>query len=321
MAPPPKLLDRVRDAIRTRHYSRRTEEAYVYWIRRYIVFHGKKHPSTMGAGEIAAYLTWLAVKRNVSASTQNQALCALLFLYRDVLRTEVGSIELAPRARVPQRLPVVLSRDEVSRVLAQLTGTLRIIGVLLYGAGLRLQECLELRVKDVDFDGHQFVIRRGKGQKDRRTMLPVVVEERLRAHLVEVKRQHERDLANGFGRVVLPFALDRKYPNAPTDWSWQFVFPAARICHDPQYGPPTRYHMHESVVQKAVAEAARRAGLTKRVGCHTFRHSFATHLLEDGYDIRTVQELLGHADVSTTMIYTHVLNRGALGVRSPADRL
>jgi len=321
MASPPKLLDRVRDTIRTRHYSRRTEEAYVHWIRRFIVFHDKKHPSTMGADEIAAFLTWLAVRQHVSASTQNQALSAILFLYRGVLRMEVGSIEVAPRARMPQTLPVVLSRDEVGRVLKPLTGTLGIIGVLLYGAGLRLQECLELRVKDVDFDNHQLMIRRGKGQKDRRTMLPQVVEERLRAHLAEVKRQHERDLAAGVGRVVLPFALDRKYPNASTEWAWQFVFPAMRICRDPQFGLPTRFHLHESVVQKAVAGAARKAGLTKRVGCHTFRHSFATHLLEDGYDIRTVQELLGHADVSTTMIYTHVLNRGALGVRSPADRL
>ena len=319
--PPPKLLDRVRDAIRTRHYSRRTEEAYVYWIRKYIVFHGKKHPSAMGAAEISAFLTWLAVRQHVSASTQNQALSALLFLYRHVLRMEVSAIEQVPRARVPARLPVVLSRDEVRSVLKRLTGTLWIIVALLYGAGLRLQECLELRVKDVDFDRHQLVVRRGKGQKDRRTMLPAMMEARLQAHLVEVKRQHERDLGQGLGHVALPFALDRKYPNASTEWAWQFVFPAARICRDPRWGPPSRYHLHESVVQKAVAVAARAAGVVKRVGCHSFRHSFATHLLEDGYDIRTVQELLGHADVSTTMIYTHVLNRGALGVRSPADRL
>ena len=266
-------------------------------------------------------MTWLAVRRHVSASTQNQALSALLFLYRHVLEMEVGAIGQVPRARVPDRLPVVLSRDEVAAVMKQVTGTVWVVVVLLYGAGLRIQECLELRVKDVDFDRHQIVVRRGKGQKDRRTMLPVAVRERLQAHLQAVKRQHAHDLANGAGRVVLPFALDRKYPNASTDWAWQFVFPASRMCRDPRWGAPSRYHLHETVVQKAVAEAVRRAGLTKRVSPHAFRHSFATHLLEDGYDIRTVQELLGHQDVSTTMTYLHVLNRGALGVRSPVDRL
>ncbi len=311
----------MRDAIRTRHYSRRTEEAYVHWIRRYIVFHGKAHPSTLGAAHISAFLTSLAVRQRVSASTQNQALSALLFLYKAVLGIEIGAIEQVPRARMPIRVPVVLSRDEVSRVLKELTGKIWIIVVLLYGAGLRIQDCLGLRVKDIDFDRHQIVVRRGKGQKDGRTMLPLAVRERLHAHLADVKRQHERDLAQGLGRVVLPFAIDRKYPRASTDWSWQFVFPAARICRDPQWGPPSRFHLHESAVQKEVADAVRRAGLTKHVGPHTFRHSFATHLLEDGYDIRTVQELLGHKDVSTTMIYLHVLNRGALGVRSPADRL
>ena len=209
----------------------------------------------------------------------------------------------------------------VGKVLKELGGTIWIIGVILYGAGLRIQDCLELRVKDLDFDRHQIVVRRGKGQKDVRTMLPVTVRERLQAHLGQVKRQHERDLAKGVGRAVLPFALDRKYPNASTDWAWQFVFPAARICRDPRWGPPSRFHLHESVVQKEIAAAVGRAGLTKRVSPHVFRHSFATHLLEDGYDIRTVQELLGHRDVSTTMIYLHVLNRGALGVRSPVDRL
>ena len=316
-----KLLDRVRDAIRTRHYSRRTEEAYTHWIRRYIVFHRKKHPSTLGAEDISAFLRWLAGPQCVAASTQNQALSALLFLYRDVLRMELGAIEHLPRARTPGRVPVVLSRDEVRRVMACLTGVCSLIVTLLYGAGLRLQECLELRVKDIDLDRHQIVIRRGKGQKDRRTMLPIAMRERLVAYLAAVEQQHRHDLAAGFGRVVLPFALERKYPNAATSWEWQFVFPAARICRDPRFGPPSRFHLHESVVQRAVAAATRAAGLTKRVGCHTFRHSFATHLLEDGYDIRTVQELLGHADVSTTMIYTHVLNRGALGVRSPIDRL
>jgi integron integrase len=311
----------VRNVIRTRHYSRRTEDAYVYWIRRFIVFHKKVHPSMMGAPEISAFVTWLAVEQRMSASTQNQALCAVLFLYRDVLQMDVGAIARLPRARMPVRLPVVLSREEVRAVLGRLAGTMWTVGTLLYGAGLRLQECLELRVKDVDFDLNQLLVRRGKGQKDRRTMLPGVVKEALRAHLVDVNAQHERDLVEGVGRVVLPFALDRKYPNASTEWGWQFVFPAVRICRDPAWGPPSRFHVHESVVQKAVARAAREAGVTKRVGPHTFRHSFATHLLEDGYDIRTVQELLGHADVTTTMVYTHVLNRGALGVRSPADRL
>jgi integron integrase len=218
-------------------------------------------------------------------------------------------------------VPVVLSRDEVAALVRHLEGTMWIIVALLYGTGLRLQECLELRVKDIDFDQHQIVVRRGKGQKDRLTMLPMTIEARLRLHLQDVKRQHERDLARGGGQVVLPYALDRKYPNAAKEWGWQFVFPAARICRDPRFGPPSRYHLHESVVQRTVAEAARRAGITKRVGPHTMRHSFATHLLADGHDIRTVQDLLGHADVTTTMVYRHVLNRGALGVRSPLDRL
>ena len=222
---------------------------------------------------------------------------------------------------MPDKLPVVLSREEIGRLITHVDGTMWLIVALLYGTGLRLEECVELRVKDLDFDRNQIVVRRGKGQKDRVTMLPAAVKERLAAHLLTVKRQHERDLTRGEGRVVLPFALDRKYPGAPTEWGWQFVFPAARICRDPQWGPPSRFHLHESVVQKAVTKAVRGAGLTKHASCHTFRHSFATHLLEDGYDIRTVQELLGHADVSTTMIYLHVMNRGALGVRSPFDRL
>jgi integron integrase len=287
-------MDRVRAAIRTRHYSPRTEEAYAYW---------------------------LATEQHVSASTQNQALSALLFLYRDVLHVEIGEIDRVLRAQAPQRLPVVLTRDEVACVLKHLTGVQWMIGMLLYGAGLRLEESVGLRVKDIDFDRRELMVRRGKRQKDRRTMLPLAVGDRLRAHLETVKGQHTRDLAAGFGRVVLPFALDRKYPNASTEWGWQFVFPAARICLNPRWGPPSRYHLHESAVQKAVAAAVRQAGLTKPAGPHTFRHSFATHLLEDGYDIRTVQQLLGHADVRTTMTYVHVLNRDALGVRSPADRL
>ena len=321
VADPPKLLDRVRDAIRTRHYSRRTEEAYVYWIRKYIVFHDKTPPSLMGATEISAFLTWLAVRRQVSASTQNQALSALLFLYRDVLAMPIGDVPSVVRARTPERLPVVLSRDEVGAILKQLTGTARLFVMLLYGTGLRLEECLDLRVKDIDFDRHQIIVRQGKGRKDRVTMLPVAARETLTGHVAAVRRLHEADLARGFGRVALPFALDRKCPSAPTEWKWQFVFPATRMCRDPRFGPPSRYHLHESVMQKAVAQAARAAGITKRVGPHTMRHCFATHLLEDGYDIRTVQELLGHRDVRTTMIYLHVMNRGALGVKSPMDRL
>ena len=320
-ASPPKLLDRVRDAIRARHYSRRTEVAYVAWIRRYIGFHQLAHPSTLGAPDISTFLTWLATKRQVSASTQNQALAALLFLYEHVLQVRLGQVEHVVRAKQPLRLPVVLSREEVAAVLVLLEGTLWIIGMLLYGSGLRLEECLELRVKDIDFDRNQIAVRRGKGQKDRTTMLPATVIERLRKHLAEVRRLHAADLEDGVGRVVLPDALERKYPNAATDWGWQFVFPASRICRDPRWGLPSRFHLHESAVQKGIAAAVRRSGIAKRVGPHTLRHSFATHLLEDGYDIRTVQELLGHKDVSTTMIYTHVLNRGALGVKSPADRL
>lgn len=319
--PPPKLLDRVRQAIRMRHYSRRTEATYVQWIRRFILFHQKRHPATMGGPDITAFLSWLATSQDVSASTQNQALSALLFLYKYVLHLDVGPIEPATRGKMPHRVPVVLSPAEVALVLRRLDGVVALIVGLLYGAGLRLQESLELRVKDLDFEGHEIAVRRGKGQKDRRTMLPTSLDVRLQAHLVEVQQQHQRDLAAGYGRVVLPFALARKYPNAEMAWGWQFVFPAGRLCRDPRWGPPSRYHLHESVVQRAVAAAARQAGVTKHVGCHTFRHSFATDLLRAGHDIRTVQELLGHADVTTTMVYTHVLNRGALGVGSPLDRL
>ena len=304
-----------------RHYSRRTEQTYVAWIRRFILFHDRKHPTTMGAREIEAFLSWLATEQRVSASTRNQALSALLFLYRHVLRSEIGPLGRVARAKQPHRLPVVLSEVEVSRVLKHLEGTSWLAVALLYGAGLRLLECLELRVKDIDVDHHEILVRRGKGQKDRRTILPAGVEDRLQAHLEHVKKLHTRDLAAGLRRVVLPFAVSRQYPSAATDWTWQFVFPATRICRDPRWGPPSRFHLHESAIQRSVASAARAAGLAKRVGCHTFRHSFATHLLRAGHDIRTVQELLGHSNVSTTMIYTHVLNRGGLGVRSPLDRL
>jgi integron integrase len=275
----------------------------------------------MGSAEVVAFLTHLAVKEHVSASTQNQALNALIFLYRQILNRDLADLGQAVRARTPVRLPVVLDRTEVRTILASLDGVMWLIVALLYGGGLRLHECLELRVKDLDLARNQLVVRRGKGNKDRVVPLPALVRPALEQHLASVRRLHEADIRAGFGRVVLPEALAAKYPAAPLEWVWQFVFPASRICRDPRWGGPTRFHLHESAVQRAVVQAVRRSGVAKRVSCHTFRHSFATHLLEDGYDIRTVQELLGHADVSTTMIYTHVLNRGALGVRSPADRL
>ena len=252
-----KLLDRVRHAIRTRHYSRRTEQAYVDWIRRYIAFHRMTHPAQLGASDVSQFLTWLAVDRRVSASTQNQALSALLFLYTHVLAIEIPAIPPVVRARTPERLPVVLSREEVDAILAHLEGVAHLFVMLLYGSGLRLEECLTLRVKDVDFHRHQIIVRQGKGQKDRATMLPASAREPLTRHLADVQRLHARDLAQGFGRVVLPFALERKFPNAPAEWRWQFVFPATRICRDPRFGPPSRYHLHESVIQKALAHAAR----------------------------------------------------------------
>lgn len=317
----PRLLDRVRATLRLGHYSSRTEEAYVAWIRRFILFHGKRHPAEMGADEVVAFLTHLAVEARVSASTQNQALAAVGFLYTRVLKQELGTLGPIVHGHVAPRLPVVLSRAEVRAVIARLRGVPWMVVALLYGAGLRLNECLDLRVKDIDMERRQIVVRRGKGDKDRPVPLPLMVTDRLATHLEVVRRLHQRDLVRGHGAVVLPEALARKYPNAATSWPWQFVFPAGRICRDPRWGGPTRYRLHETVIQREVTRAVREAGLSKRATCHTFRHSFATHLLEDGYDIRTVQELLGHADVSTTMIYTHVLQRGALGVRSPADRL
>ena len=314
-------MEQVRRAIRLRHYSRRTEEAYAGWIRRYISFHGMRHPDALGPNHIASFLSGLATEGQVSASTQNQALCAVLFLYRVVLGREVGPVDGVVRAHAPKRLPVVLTRVEVSAILTRLRGPQYLIVSLLYGGGLRLREALELRVKDLDLERGQIVVRQGKGRKDRVTVLAGRLKARLSKHLEEVQQLHKSDLAAGLGRVPLPDALDRKYPNAGVSWPWQFVFPAARVCRDPRWGPPCRFHLHESAVQRAVADAVRAAGIPKRASCHSFRHSFATHLLEDGYDIRTVQELLGHSDVSTTMIYTHVLDRGALGVRSPADRL
>ncbi len=317
----PRLLDQVRAAIRSRHFSYRTEEAYVGWVKRFVLFHGKRHPTEMGPPEITEFLTWLAVKRRVGSSTQNQALAALLFLYKEVLRVDPGWLEGIVRAKRPKRLPVVLSVTEVQRLMGRLRGTPWVIGVLLYGSGLRLMECLRLRVKDLDFDRHEIVIREGKGSKDRVTMLPTVAVPELRNHLVAVRAVHQDDLENGHGRVMLPDALATKYPRAASEWGWQWVFPASRISIDPRGGERRRHHLHESVVQKAVRGATRDVGIEKHVGPHTLRHCFATHLLEAGYDIRTVQELLGHRDVKTTMIYTHVLNRGGQGVDSPADRI
>jgi len=319
--PPPRLLDRVRQALQTRHYSRRTEKTYVAWIRRYILFHRKRHPAEMGAHEVTQFLTSLAVERRVAASTQNQALAALLFLYREVLEQNLPWLDDVVRARRPERLPVVMTRDEVRAVLHHLEGIPRLLALLFYGAGLRLLEGARLRVQDVDFGANLIVVRNGKGAKDRVTMLPGAVKAELARHLEGVRRQHERDLESGAGWVELPDALDRKYPNAGHQWGWQWVFPATRFYFHRETRQRRRHHLHESVPQRAVKEAVRRSGIVKHAKCHTFRHSFATHLLEDGYDIRTVQDLLGHRDVATTMIYTHVLNRGPAAVRSPADRM
>ena len=314
-----KLLDRVRDAIRLKHYSIRTEQAYVDWIKRFILFHKKRHPAQMAEAEATQFLTHLAREGKVAASTQNQALSALLFLYKEVLRQEIGWLDHVERAKEPARLPVVLSPEEARKLLRKLSGTPRLMGSLLYGSGLRLMECVRLRVKDIDFDYAQITVRDAKGGKDRVTLLPVELSAPLERHLAKMKAQHEQDLEDGYGSVFLPFALDRKYPNAEREWAWQYVFPSSRVSIDPRTGKRQRHHIAEGILQNAIKAAVRAAQITKPATCHTFRHSFATHLLENGYDIRTVQELLGHKDVSTTMIYTHVLNKPGLGVRSPLD--
>lgn len=314
-----KLLDQVRAAARMKHFSYRTEQAYVGWVRRYVLFHGKRHPREMGAAEIAAFVSHLATVGNVAASTQNQALAAILFLYRSVLGREVAEIEDVLRARKPKRLPVVLSRDEVARFLARTSGTTGLVARLLYGSGLRLLEALRLRVKDLDFEMREIVVRDGKGHKDRVTMLPVQLEAALREQLRRARALHARDLEDGCGAVYLPYALARKAPRTAEKWGWQYVFPSPARSTDPRTGVVRRHHLGEWAVQRAMHVAVREAGIDKPATPHTLRHSFATHLLEAGYDIRTVQELLGHKDVRTTMVYTHVLNRGGLGVRSPLD--
>jgi integron integrase len=315
----PKLLDEVRRLMRFRHYSLRTEEAYVGWIRRYILFHGKRHPRDLDEKHVSEFLSSLAINGRVAASTQNQALNALLFLYKEVLQRELGFVRNALRVKRPPKVPVVLSPGEVRTLLSHLHGQYRLMGQLLYGSGLRLLECLRLRVKDVDLQYLHITGRDPKGGRDRKTMLPVSLAASLREHLQKMKVRHERDLAEGFGSVHLPGALERKHPGAAREWPWQYVFPAERRSVDPRTGIERRHHVNEKNLQNAVKTAVRKAQLSKTASCHTLRHSFATHLLENGYDIRTVQELLGHKDVSTTMIYTHVLNRPGIGVKSPLD--
>ena len=316
-----RLVERVREEIRARHYSLRTEQAYWYWIRYFVRFHGKRHPAAMGAAEVTSFLSWLATERNVAAATQNQALSALLFLYKHVFGVALPWLDELVRAQRPVRLPTVLTEGEVRRLLGAMRGSARIMAGLLYGAGLRQIECLTLRVKDIDFAYRQIIVRDGKGARDRATMLPENLVQPLQAHLGKVRQLHQRDRKEGCGEVWLPHALARKYPRAGYEWAWQFVFPSANRSEDPRSGALRRHHLHPDTIARAVKRAAARAAIEKPVSCHTLRHSFATHLLERGYDIRTVQELLGHSAVSTTMIHTHVMNKGARAVKSPLDRL
>ena len=335
----PRLLDRVREAIRARHYSLRTEEAYVGWIRRFILFHQKRHPIEMAEPEINAFVTHLAVQSSIGASTQTQALSALMFLYRHVLRKPLPDLDTVIRAKRPGRLPSVLTRSEVKRILGRMNGTPRLVATLLYGTGMRLLECLRLRVKDLEFGNNRIIVRDTKGGEDRVVPFPVVARAEMPSWLSRVKRIHDSDLADGFGSVYLPDAIARKFPGSEREWGWQYVFPGEHRSHDPRGKelrrrpgsaapvltpagqPERRHHLHETVIQRALRRAVLDVGISRRISCHTFRHSFATHLLEEGYDIRTIQELLGHRDVKTTMIYTHVLNRGGRGVRSPVDIL
>lgn len=315
---PPRLLDRLRDAILTRRYSPRTSDAYVFWARKFILFHGKRHPDVMGEPEIKAFLAYLAVSRKVAPSTQNQALAALLFLYRHVLDRDLPNPADLVRAKRRIRVPAVLSKDEIARIFSYLQGPPLLASILMYGSGLRLLECLKLRVCDLDFDRGEILVRQGKGSKDRRTLLPQRTVALLQPYLARLREEHERNRAAGTAGVFLPEAVDRALPEAATEWGWQWLFPASR-CHTPVAGPKRRHHLHETVVQRAFARAVFRTGITKHATCHTLRHSFATHLLEASYDIRTIQELMGHKDVGTTMIYTHVLNKGGRGVQSPLD--
>jgi integron integrase len=317
--PPKKLLDQVRDILRLKHYAYRTEETYVQWIRRYILFHNKRHPKDMGVPEIEEFLTHLATTENVSASTQNQAFSALLFLYRHVLQLPLDDRIEALRARRSRYLPTVLTPEETRCIINQMSGVHQLLIVLLYGSGLRLREALQLRIKDLDFSQRQIIVRDAKGGDSRVTMLPERAIHPLKQHLDVIRKLHQNDLNQGYGATQLPFALAKKHPNAMRDWSWQFTFPASSRCKDPRTNAIVRFHLHESGLQKALKQAVRQTPITKRVSCHTFRHSFATHLLANGYDIRTIQELLGHKDLKTTMIYTHVLNQGGRGVRSPLD--
>lgn len=317
----PKLLDQVVARLRVKHYSLRTEKTYVDWIKRYIFHHGKRHPKDMGAAEVESFLSHLAVARNVSASTQNQAKSALLFLYKEVLGLDLPWLDNVTQAKTPKRMPVVLTQSEVQALLTRLDGTLWLIASLLYGSGLRVMECLRLRVKDIDLSRREILVREGKGFKDRVTMLPATLVEPIRQHLLKVQSLHHEDLAAGHGEVFMPMALDRKYPGAGNSWAWQYVFPSVKLSVDPLSKKIRRHHADEKTVQRAVKKAANLASIHKLATPHTLRHSFATHLLESGYDIRTVQELLGHSDVSTTMIYTHVLNKGGRGVSSPLDVL
>ena len=317
----PRLLEQVRDRIRVKHYSIRTEQAYLGWIKRFILFHGKRHPLTLGAPDVERFLSHLAVAGKVAASTQNQALAAVLFLYKEVLERPLPWLDDLTRAKQPERLPVVLTVGETQLVLARISGTAGLMVRLLYGTGMRLMECVRLRVKDVDFEMQQITVRDGKGFKDRVTMLPKSLAEALIKHLERVRIMHNEDLAAGYGEAYLPHALARKYPNAGRAWGWQYMFPARSLSVDPRSNVTRRHHVDEKALQRAMKQAVRDAGLTKLATPHTLRHSFATHLLESGYDIRTIQELLGHKDVATTMIYTHVLNRGGKGVLSPLDRM
>ncbi len=317
--PAPRLYDSIVEVLRVRHYSLRTERSYLHWIRRFIVFHNSRHPRELSEGDVNRFLTHLAVIEHVAASTQNQALAAILFLYEKVLKQPLDRIEGVIRAKRPKRLPVVLTRAEARRVLEELHGVYRVIGLLLYGSGLRLLESLRLRVKDVDFSRRELTIREGKGDKDRRTMFSATVEQGLQRQIDVSQRYHEEDLAAGFGSVELPHAFERKSPRAAFEFRWKYVFPASHLSVDPRSGVRRRHHLHESSVSKAISAAVKKSDIKKRVTAHTFRHSFATHLIEAGYDIRTVQELLGHSDVRTTMVYTHVLNMGGRGVKSPAD--